>query len=74
MLEMGVGSLGWEDPLEEAMATLSSILVWRIPWTKEPGELQSIELQSVGYDWSNLAGMQRQTITYRMDKQQGSTV
>ena len=50
MQEMGVGSLGWEDPLEEAMATLSSILVWRIPWTKEPGELQSIELQSIGYD------------------------
>ena len=34
-------SLGWEDPLEEGMATHSSILAWRIPWTEEPGELQS---------------------------------
>ena len=37
-----VGSLGQEDPLEEEMATHSSILAWRIPWTEEPGELQSI--------------------------------
>ena len=35
--EMQVGSLGWEDPLEEAMATHSSIFAWRIPWTEEPG-------------------------------------
>ena len=35
-------SLGWEDPLEEGMATHSSILAWRIPWTEEPGGLQSI--------------------------------
>ena len=34
--------LGWEDPLEEGMATHSSILAWRIPWTEEPGRLQSI--------------------------------
>ena len=38
----GVQSLGWEDPLEEGMATHSSILPWRIPWTKEPGGLQSM--------------------------------
>ena len=38
--------VGWEDPLEEGMATHSSILAWRIPWTGEPGRLQSIELQS----------------------------
>ena len=37
-----VRSLGWEDPLEEAMATHSSILAWRIPWTEEPGKLQSM--------------------------------
>jgi len=36
---MQVRSLGWEDPLEKGMATHSSILVWRIPWTEEPGEL-----------------------------------
>ena len=39
-------ALGLEDPLEEGMATHSSILVWRIPWTEEPGRLQSIGLQS----------------------------
>ena len=36
-----VGSLGWEDPLEEGMATHSIILAWKIPWTEEPGELQT---------------------------------
>ena len=46
--EMQVLSLGWEDPLEEGMATHSSILVWRIPWTEEPGRLQSMGLQRVG--------------------------
>ena len=39
--------LVWEDPLEEGMATHSSILAWRIPWTEEPGGLQSMELQRV---------------------------
>ena len=39
--EMQVGSLGWEDPLEEGIATYSNILAWRIPWTEEPGRLQS---------------------------------
>ena len=42
---MGVQSLGGEDPLEEGMATYSSILAWRIPWTQEPGGLQSIGSQ-----------------------------
>ena len=37
---MWVGSLGWEDPLEEGMATHASILAWKIPWTEEPGGLQ----------------------------------
>ena len=45
-----VRSLGWEDLLEKAVATHSSILVWRIPWTEDPGELQSIGLQRVGHD------------------------
>ena len=48
--EMQVPSLGQEDPLEEGMATNSSILAWRIPWTEEPGELQSMGLQRVGHD------------------------
>ena len=40
--ETRVQSLGWEDPLEKGMATQSSILAWRIPWTEEPGGLQSL--------------------------------
>ena len=47
---MWVQSLGWEDPLEEGMATHSSILARRIPWTEEPGGLQSMGLQRVGHD------------------------
>ena len=43
-----VRSLGWEDPLEEAMATHSSIVAWRIPWTEKPGGLQSTGSQRVG--------------------------
>ena len=45
-----VQSLGWKDPLEEGMATHSSILAWRIPWTKEPGGLQSMGSQRVRRD------------------------
>ena len=48
MRETGVRSQGWEDPLEKKMATGSSILAWRIPWTEEPGGLQSTGLQRVG--------------------------
>ena len=48
--EMWVQSLGREDPLEEGMATYSSILAWRIPWTEEPGRLQSIGTQRVRHD------------------------
>ena len=43
-------SLGWEDPLEKGMATHSSILAWRIPWTEEPGDLQSMASQRVRHD------------------------
>ena len=43
-------SLGWEDPLEEGMATPSGILAWRIPWTEEPGGLQSAGSQRVRHD------------------------
>ena len=45
-----VRSLGWEDPLEEEMAPHSSTLDWRIPWTEEPGRLQSKGLQRVGHN------------------------
>ena len=50
MQETWVQSPGWEDPLEEGMATHPSILAWRIPWTEEPGGLQLTGSQRVGYD------------------------
>ena len=50
MQETTVRSLGWEVPLEKGMATHSSILAWRIPWTEKPGGLQSMGLQRVGHD------------------------
>ena len=51
--EMWVWSLGQEDPLEKELATHSSILAWRIPWTYEPGRLQSVNPQRVRNDWSH---------------------
>ena len=50
MQESGIPSLGWEDPLEEGMTTHSSILAREIPWTEEPGRLQSMGSQRVGHD------------------------
>ena len=52
MRETRVWSLGWEDPLEKEMATHSSILAWRIPWTEEPGRLQSTGSQRVRHNWA----------------------
>ena len=48
MQEPWIQSLGWEDPLEKGIANHSSILAWRIPWTEEPGVVQSMESQRVG--------------------------
>ena len=50
MQETQVQSLTWKDPLEKGMATHSSVLAWRIPWTEEPGGLQSMGSQRVGHD------------------------
>ena len=61
LLETWVQSLGWEDLLEKEMATHSSILGWRIPWTEEPGRLQFMESQRVGH---NLATEQQQMKIY----------
>ena len=52
MWQTWVQSLGQEDPLENGMATQSSILAWRIPWTEEPGGLQIMGSQRVGHDWA----------------------
>ena len=60
-----VRSLGWEDPLEKEMATRSNILAWRIPWTEEPGGLQSMGSQRVRH---NLATKQQlETTLYAQD-------
>ena len=50
MWETRVRALGWKDPLEQEMATHSSTIAWKIPWTEEPGRLQSMGLQRVGPD------------------------
>jgi len=59
MQETWVWSLSWEDPLEKEMATHSSILACTIPWTEEPGGLQSMGSQGVGHNWvtENSAGI-----------------
>ena len=57
MQEAWVWSQGWEDPLKKEMATDSSILAWEIPWTKEPGGLQSMGLQK---SWTRLVAKQQQ--------------
>ena len=50
--EMWVLFLGWDDPLGKETETCSSVLAWEIPWTEEPGELQSMRSQRVGHDWA----------------------
>ena len=52
MQETWIQILGQEDPLEKGLATHSSILAWRIPWTEEPDRLQSMGLQRVRYHWA----------------------
>ena len=53
MQETRVQSLSWEDPLDKEMATHSSILAWEIPWTEEPGGLQSIVSPTAGHNWAH---------------------
>ena len=66
--EIDVGpNLSWEDPLEEDMATHSSIFAWRIPWTEEPGRPQSIVSQRVRHDQSNSALNMHQLSTLNED-------
>ena len=65
--EPQVQSLGWDDPLEKEMAIHSSILAQRIPWTEEPGRLQSMGAQRVGHNWTT------NTFTYQVLKQENLT-
>ena len=51
--ESQVWSLGWEDPLEQETATPASFLAWKIPWTEDPGGLQSVGSQGVRHDWAD---------------------
>ena len=69
---MWVWSLGREDLLEKGMATYSSILAWRIPWTEEPARLQSIGSHRVGQDWSDLACKQILKVCYAYAIGEGS--
>ena len=57
MWETWVQSLGWEDPLEKEMATRSSTLAWKIPWTEEPGRRQSRGSHRVRHDWVTTLGV-----------------
>ena len=52
MLKTRVWTLGWEDPLEKEMATQSSTLIWKNPWTEEPSKLQSVESQRITHNWA----------------------
>ena len=64
--ETWVQSLNWEDPLEKGMATHSSILAWRIPWTEKRGRLQSMGSQRAGHNWATNA-----TTIYKINNPQG---
>ena len=64
MQETWVQSLGWEDPLEKEVATHSSIIAWKILWTEEPGELQSMGSQTVGHDWVTNTYLLTYLLTY----------
>ena len=63
--ETWVRSLGWEDPLEKEMETHSSILVWKISWTEEPGGLQSMGSKRVGHNWATNSNLLTYLLTYR---------
>ena len=63
--EVQIRSLGWEDPLEEEMATHSGILAWRLPWTEGPGGLLSMGSQRVGYDWAARQQLPHHIVNHR---------
>ena len=67
MQETWVQSLGQEDPLEKEMATHSSILAWRIPWTEKLGGLQSTGSQRVGHDWATSLHLPSSHFTYHLN-------
>ena len=64
MQEMQAWSLGWKDPLEKEMTTHYSILAWKIPWTEEPGGVQSKGLQRVGHNWVRVVPWNHTNLSY----------
>ena len=73
MRETWVQALGWEDPLEKEMAVHSRTIAWKIPWTEEPGRLQSTGLQRVGHDRATLLSLfKKQQLEPDMEQQTGS--
>ena len=74
MQETWVQSLGQEDPVEKRMATHSSILAWRIPWTEEPGGLQAIGLQRAGHDWDFHFHMSRDSEWNKVPEDRGAGI
>ena len=67
-----VWSLGQEDPLQKGMATHSSILAWRLPWTEGPDRLQSMGSQRVGHDWvTNTISLSRKQVVHTYNKKEG---
>ena len=68
MQETQVRSLGWKDPLEEGMATCSTVLAWRIPWTEEPGGLQSMGSQRVGHNLTTNTTTTKDSHVYKVYK------
>ena len=71
MQKAQVQSLGWEDPLGKGMVTYSSILAWRIPWTEEPGGLQSLGSQRVGHFYLTITFLVTPPGDYQTDEQAG---
>ena len=65
---MQIQSLGWEDPLEEGVAIHYTILAWKILWAEEPCGPQSLGLQGVAYNWSNLAPMHGLETTWKREE------
>ena len=68
MQESQVQSLVWEDPLEKEMATHLNILAWKVPWTKEPGELQSMGLQRVRHNRGTNREQREYSLQLKMEK------
>ena len=66
MRETRVRPLSWENPLEKEMAIHSSTIAWKIPWTEDPGRLQSVGSQGVGHDWANSLSLSLSYMAFTM--------